>query len=222
MTKKLRAPTKAERAAGLPTSKAEALEKGLSRFLPEDGVERIIRNYGSRKFPKGVIARASNRKATRGGGTDGSRAINEALATPEGADRKAFGRAMADANAKGMDGDHIQEISRTAEGIRFKESSGRGTRSQYHKNMAAAGVPVGNQAANVQPLSPDVNQRVKPAQLRAMDAGIKRAKGSFRGIRFDRGVATFVPQQGWEEQMMAPKTIDTDPLGGMGLPISGV
>ena len=90
-------------------------------------------------------------------------------------DKQAFGRAMASANAQGMDGDHIQEVSRTAEGIRFKESQGRGTRAQYHENMRNAGVPVGNQAANVQPLPPKVNQQVKPAQLRAMDKGIQSA-----------------------------------------------
>lgn len=174
MAKKLRPPTRAERKAGLPTSKKAAIEAGLTRYV-QDGEEWIIRNYGSKTAPEGRNARASNRKQTRGGGSDGSRAINEALATPDGADKKAFAKEMSDANAKGMDGDHIQEISRTAEGIRFKEQSGRGTRQQYHKNMKAAGVPVGNQAANVQPLDPDINQRVKPAQLRAMDEGIKRA-----------------------------------------------
>jgi len=174
MAKKLRPPTRAERKAGLPTSKEAAIKAGITRYV-KDGEEWIIRNYGSKTAPEGRNARASNRKETRGGGADGSRAINEALATPDGADKKAFAKEMSNANAKGMDGDHIQEISRTAEGIRFKEESGRGTRQQYHKNMEAAGVPVGNQAANVQPLPPDVNQRVKPAQLRAMDEGIKKA-----------------------------------------------
>lgn len=171
----LRPPTQAERAAGLPTSKAEAIKLGLSRFMHPDGRERIIRNYGSRSSPNGNVALASNRKRTRGGGTGGSRQINEALATPDDANTKAFYEAMDSANSKGMDGDHIQEISRTANGIRFKEESGRGTRAQYHNNMSNAGVPVGNQAANVQPLTPDVNQRVKPAEIRAMDNGIQRA-----------------------------------------------
>ena len=120
---------------------------------------------------------SSARKGNRGGGKDGSRAINERLATPDGANRGAFGRAMAEANAQGMDGDHIREVSRTAEGIRFKESSGRGTRDEYHENFREAGVPVGNQAGNVQALPPKVNQQVKPGELRDMDKGIKGATG---------------------------------------------
>ena len=43
-----------------------------------------------------------------------------------------------------------------------------------------------------------------------------------RQVVLRHGVASFVPQQGWEEQMAAPRTIDTDPLGGNGLPIKGV
>lgn len=188
---KLKAPSKAQRAAGLPTSKAEAVKAGLTRFIPEDGAERVIRKYGTEKYPVGTVETAASRKGNRGGGTGGSRAINEALATPEGADSKAYGKAMADANAQGMDGDHIREVSRTANGIRYKEESGRGTRQQYHNNMKKAGVAVGNQADNVQPLPPKVNQGVKPAQLRAMDNGIKSANGSFKGISIKNGMVSF-------------------------------
>ena len=105
---KLRAPTAAEREKGLPTSKAAALKAGLTRFIPDDGEERIIRNYGSRKAPTGNVARAGNRKATRGGGTDGSRARAENISTPPGTNRQAFGDAMAAARQQGMDGDHYQ------------------------------------------------------------------------------------------------------------------
>lgn len=171
----LRPPTKAERAAGLPTSKQEAIKRGLSRFMHPDGEERIIRNYQSKSAPSGRVTKVSERKGSRGGGTGGSRQLNEKLATPDDADKKAFNRAMSKANSQGYDGDHRNEVSRTAEGIRFKEASGRGTRQQYHKNMRDAGISVGNQADNVQPLPPDVNQRVKPAQIRAMDAAIKVA-----------------------------------------------
>ena len=165
---------------------AEARQKAIDSkkgtyTRPSDGKRYTIRNLDNPRHKKnyggqgGRDETSAARKVNRGGGNDGSRAINEKLATPPGSDKKAFGKAMADANAKGMDGDHIQEISRTAEGIRFKEAQGRGTRAQYHANMAKAGVPVGNQAANVQPLPPKVNQQVKPAQLRAMDKGIQAA-----------------------------------------------
>lgn len=176
-------------------ARQKAIDNGKTTYVrPSDGKRYTIRNLNNERHKQnyggqgGRDELSSSRKANRGGGSDGSRAINEKLATPDGADRKAFGKAMADANAQGMDGDHIQEVSRTAEGIRFKESSGRGTRQQYHQNMAKAGVAVGNQAANVQPLDPDTNQRVKPAQLRAMDQGIKNAKGSFKGMGFPGGV----------------------------------
>ena len=193
---KLKAPSKAQRAAGLPTSKAEAVKAGLTRFIPEDGVERIIRKYGTEKYPVGTVETAASRKGNRGGGTDGSRAINEQLATPKGADKKSFGKAMADANAQGMDGDHIREVSRTAEGIRYKETSGRGTRLEFHDNYEKAGVAVGNQAGNVQALDPDINQRVKPAQLRAMDNGIAAAKGSYNGLVFSNGLVKYTTKFG--------------------------
>ena len=211
-------------------ARKKAINAGKTTYVrPSNGKRYTIRNLGNRRHLKnyggqgGRDELSSARKSNRGGGADGSRAINEKLATPDGADRKAFGRAMADANAKGMDGDHIQEISRTAEGIRFKESSGRGTRAEYHSNMQKAGVPVGNQSTNVQPLTPDMNQRVKPAQLRAMDKGIQNARGSYRGIIFHKGVPHFKFNiSDWVDDMTKPRTIDTDPLAGNGLPISGV
>ena len=135
----LRAPTRAERAAGLPSSKAEAIKRGLTRFIPEDGEERVIRKYGTPRYPVGTVEKASSRKGNRGAGTGGSRQINEQLATPDSADRKAFGKAMAKATDAGMDGDHIQEIGRTAEGIRWKEAQGRGSRAQYLQNMSEIG-----------------------------------------------------------------------------------
>ena len=64
--KKLREPTAAQRSSGLPTSKQEAIKLGITRFIPSDGRERIIRQYGSRKFPNGSIELASTRAANRG------------------------------------------------------------------------------------------------------------------------------------------------------------
>ena len=64
--KKLREPTAAQRSSGLPTTKQEAIKLGITRFIPSDGKERIIRQYGSRKFPNGSIELASSRAANRG------------------------------------------------------------------------------------------------------------------------------------------------------------
>ena len=89
-----------------------------------------------------------------------TRQLNEQLATPPWADKTKFSTAMADANAMGLDGDHIREISRTAEGIRWLESTGRGTAKQMFDSYEKAGLPLGNQAGNVQPLNPKINQHV--------------------------------------------------------------
>ena len=123
----------------------------------------------------------------RGGGTGGTRQLNEQLATPPWADKTKFGKAMSEANAMGLDGDHIREISRTAEGIKWLESTGRGTAEQMFASYEKAGLPLGNQAGNVQPLDPKLNQQVKPAELRAMDESIQRAGRQsdvvFKGLR---------------------------------------
>lgn len=195
--------------------------KKTTYVRPSDGERYTIRNLSNKRHQKnyggqgGRDELSSSRKSNRGGGSDGSRAINERLATPDGADRKAFGKAMADANSKGMDGDHINDISRTANGIRFKEQSGRGTRAEYHANMRRANIPVGNQAANVQPLPPKINQQVKPAELRAMDNAIKNARGSFNGIP---GFQHFLRNgTSNESHPMGGNVVNTDPLGGNGL-----
>ena len=161
----------------------QAIKEGKSSYTRTNGQRYTIRNRSNPKHRSNYNGQggrdelSSSRKGNRGGGKDGSRAKNEQLATPDGANRKAFGRAMAEANAQGMDGDHIAEVSRTADGIRWKEEQDRGNRDEYHENYRRAGVSIGNTAGNVQPLPPDVNQRVKPGQLRDMDRGIKGATG---------------------------------------------
>ena len=181
----------------LPRSKAQAIDRGLNRFIGKDGQLREIRRFGSRQYPQGTVERWSSRNQNRGGGTGGTRQLNEQLATPPWADKTKFSTAMADANAMGLDGDHIREISRTAEGIKWLETTGRGTAEQMFASYEKAGLPLGNQAGNVQPLDPKLNQQVKPAELRAMDESIARAGqqtdkvfGDLGSIKFRRGVAT--------------------------------
>ena len=191
-------------------ARQKAINEGKTTYVrPSNGSRYTIRNLNNDRWKKnyggqgGRDELSSARKVNRGGGTDGSRKINENLATPKGADKKAFGKAMADANAQGMDGDHIREVSRTAEGIRFKVKNGRGTVDGYHKNFKNAGIALGNQAENVQPLTPDINQRVKPNELRAVDQGIKQAKGSFKGLKFTKGGVSFRALGPWTEYLTA-------------------
>ena len=179
----------------LPRSKAQAIDRGLNRFIGKDGQLREIRRFGTSRYPQGTVERWSSRSQNRGGGTGGTRQLNEQLATPPWADKTKFSTAMADANAMGLDGDHIREISRTAEGIRWLESTGRGTAEQMFASYERAGLPLGNQAGNVQPLDPKLNQQVKPAELRAMDESIQRAgrqsDAVFKGLRTLNGAIRF-------------------------------
>lgn len=177
---KLRNPTPAERKAGLPKTKKEAIKQGINRFIPADGEERTIRNYGSNSFPNGQVQLSSSRKSNRGGSyshSSGTREFNKHLASPAGSDFEAADRAIQKANTAGMDGDHTQDLARTAEGKRFKVQSGRGTVQEYDARFAKANVPIGHTEGNIKPLLPEVNQQVKPAELRAMDNGIARADG---------------------------------------------
>ena len=153
--KELRPPTK-EEYKNLPKTKVEAIERGLSRFNPGDKKgERVIRNYGSKAFPKGIIATASNRKVTRGGGTGGSRQLNERLSTPKWADKLKFGKAMAEARAKGLVGDHKYSVART--GNALQEMSPE-RQALYHERFRKAGIPIGNQAGNIEEVTEAVNQ----------------------------------------------------------------
>ena len=43
-----------------------------------------------------------------------------------------------------------------------------------------------------------------------------------RRVIMRNAIPTFIPQQGWEEELAAPRKIDTDPLGGMGPLMGGV
>ena len=167
---RLRAPTAEERRNGLPTSKADALKAGLTRFIPEDGEERIIRNHGSRSKPNGTVVRASNRKATRGGGSNGSRTRAENVTTPPGTNRLAFGAAMAAARQQGMDGDHINDVARQARGMRGRPLRGR---LKMMARFASVGSATGNHPYNIQPLTPDQNQRIKPEDQRNLDNKLK-------------------------------------------------
>jgi len=159
----------------LPKTKAEAINLGLNRFLPEDGILRIIRNFGSKQYPNGRPEKAPTRKGSRGGGFEGKRSKTEAFTTPPNADRRAYLNATAAANAQGMDADHVYDISRTAGGIHFKITSGRGTAQEYFDNMEAAGIAVGNQADNIVPRPKNINQEVKPKETRIVDDAIARA-----------------------------------------------
>ena len=169
---KLRPPTKTEYQKGLPTSKADAIKIGITRFNPgDDKGERIIRNYGSEKFPKGVVATAGNRKATRGGGSGGSRRRNELLSTPKHANSKEFGKAMTTARSQGLVGDHRYSVARTGNAL---ADMSKNRQALMHHRFEAAGIAIGNQAANIDAITEKLNYD-KVTQERALDKAIQNA-----------------------------------------------
>lgn len=111
----LRPPTLEERKAGLPKTKQEAIDAGLTRFIPEDGKERVIRGYGSKLTPGGHVKMASSRKAT-----SGNRRIAEDMATPNEATKRAADKSMANMRSRGNVGHHRFPVSYLAAGEREK------------------------------------------------------------------------------------------------------
>jgi len=153
----------------------EAVMAGTTKFVDEAGIPTQIRNYGSDTAPHGRTTKVEVRKTSgRGKTSEGDRRkINEMLATDPTltpAEKQAFGRIMAQAAAEGMDGDHIVEIARVANAVRDMTPA---QRKAYFKNFREAGVALGNDPKNVQKLSKQENQVVKPAQLRAIDKAIQ-------------------------------------------------
>ena len=147
--KKLRPPTKKERLKGLPKSRTAAIRRGLTRYI-RDGEEWVIRNYGSKTAPKGRDTLAWKRKASRGGGSQGSRKEYETLSTPPeartGKGRGDFGRAMVEARRKGLVGDHRFSVARTGNALKMMSPA---RQALYHKRFKDAGIDIGNQAGNI-------------------------------------------------------------------------
>ena len=172
MRKTLRLPV-GDEWLSLPATKSEAIKLGLSRFVPEDGNLRVIRRYGSRLYPNGKIELDVSRRTNRGG-PNNQRAINEALSTPQWANRSAYLQAMSNAAAKGKEGHHQRPVSRTAEGIRFSEQRGRSSAGQIHSAYESVGKPLGNQEGNIDAEYPQRHRQIH-RQYDALDDGIARA-----------------------------------------------
>ena len=153
----------------------EAIMAGTTKFV-KDGDPFQIRNYGAGYAPKGQTTKVGTRKTTgRGITAEGNtRKINELLATADDlsdAEKKEFGRIMAQAAAEGMDGDHIIEVSRVANAVRNMTPE---RRAAYFKVFKNANVALGNDPKNIQKLTKELNQIVKPAEIRALDNALRK------------------------------------------------
>lgn len=153
----------------------EAIMAGTTKFV-KDGDPFQIRNYAAGYSPRGQTTKVGTRKTTgRGITSEGNtRKINEMLATdptitPE--ETAEFGRIMAQAAAEGMDGDHIIEVSRVANAVRNMSPE---RRAAYFEVMRRTGTPTGNHPKNIQKLSKEMNQVVKPAEIRALDNALRK------------------------------------------------
>ena len=160
--------------ATTPEEAIMAPSGGTTKFVKE-GDPFQIRNYAAAYSPRGQTTKVGTRKTTgRGITAEGNtRKINEALATapditPE--ETAAFGKAMAEAAAEGMDGDHIIEVSRVANAVRDMSPA---RRKAYFKILKNAGIATGNHPKNIQKLTKELNQVVKPAQIRALDKALR-------------------------------------------------
>ena len=147
---------------------------GTTKFV-KDGDPFQIRNYAAGYSPRGQTTKVGTRKTTgRGITSEGNtRKINEMLATdptitPE--ETAEFGRIMAQAAAEGMDGDHIIEVSRVANAVRNMSPE---RRAAYFEVMRRTGTHTGNHPKNIQKLSKEMNQVVKPAEIRALDNALR-------------------------------------------------
>ena len=185
--RQLRPPTETERLQGLPTTKAAALEQGITRFVPEDGEERIIRQYGSKKFPVGSVEKASTRKVNRGSGA--RRRIAQA-STPPGADPAAFGRAMASAALRGMEGHHIVPLFLSGKAVLDMTAS---RAAAYFERFQKAGVPLGDTAENIMPVSKAQHRQIHKegeavqSKLQSMEARRPSRKVTPTPVNFGGG-----------------------------------
>jgi len=160
--------------ATTPEEAIMAPSGGTTKFV-KDGDPFQIRNYGAAYAPKGQNTRVGTRKTTgRGKTAEGdTRKINEMLATdptltPE--EKKAFAKIMAQAASEGMDGDHIIEIARVANAVRDMTPE---RRAAYFEVFRNANVALGNDPKNIQKLTKQLNQVVKPAEIRSLDNALR-------------------------------------------------
>ena len=188
----LRPPTLEERKAGLPKTKQEAIDAGLTRFIPEDGKERVIRGYGSKLTPGGHVKMASSRKAT-----SGNRRIAEDMATPDEATKRAADKAMADMRSRGNVGHHRFPVSYLAAGEReqpgtiesYKRVHGEENIGHTPKSIDEMSIPDHNRLHNVE----------EPAMWRSIKKSGSQADeifGAFRALTKNKTFGALLPGVG--------------------------
>ena len=145
-------------------ARKKAISEGKTEYTrPSNNTVYTIRNLNNKRWNANYQGQGgrdeikSSRKSNRGSGTDSVRARNEQLSTPKGADRQAFGKAMTAASSKGMEGHHNTPIYLTGNALADMSPE---RQAEYHQRFKSAGVPIGNQAANITGYPPQQHRNV--------------------------------------------------------------
>ena len=201
--RQLRPPTEAERLQGLPTTKAGAIEQGITRFIPEDGEERVIRRYGSEGRPTGTIEKASSRKVNRGAAARRKLAL---ASTPPGANLLAFGQAMASAASRGLEGHHIVPLFLSGKAVLDMTAERAAT---YFERFEKVGIPIGDTAENIMPVS-----KTQHRQIHQEGEAVQRKLQSMESKRPSRRVTTTPVNFGGSARLMFNAEFDPTPDPG--------
>lgn len=202
----------------------QAIDAGKTEYTRTNGQTYNIRNLNNPKHQfnysnqGGRDELKSSRKANRGSGAVSTRARNERLSTPKGADKAAFGEAMTAASAQGKEAHHKTPVYLT--GNALAEMSPK-RQKEYHERYAKAGVPIGNLAENILGLYPK-EHRTAHAEGKAVQDWLKNKNGgvglNVQAIMTKSNMPTL---GGFQEQETAPtilpggSTYKPPQLGGM-------
>ena len=142
--------------------------------MPTDNKPGVDFTIYDRGQGKGVGFKSNpNRKITRGGGSQGSRTLNEQISTPRQtpAEKLMFGKAMTDASKRGLQGDHNNPVYRTGNALRNMSPA---RIALYIKRMHQAGQYTGNDARNITARTAKVNIG-RNTEFNALDRAILNA-----------------------------------------------
>ena len=200
--------------------------------VPEGQGERFyLKSTG-----KGTLnARPRSEKKNRRGRTESTRRLNINVSTPEHVDTTAAKQKADSIRAKGLQVDHINEVSRTGPALAAMTPEER----ERYQSL----IPSGNQADNYQGLSAEDNGR-KNRDLHRLDRYLAKKEAISPSPTLQRFLNAFKAESDNQDQRLndsksgvSPKSrfkgfpsatlgesaplggnlIDTDPLGGSGL-----
>jgi len=175
-------------------ARQKAIDSGKYRYIRKDGGESYdIRNINNPRLQDryegqgGTDERTASRIANRGN-KDGIRNQRINGQTNPNADRKAASDFKAKVNGNGNHHHHKAPIARVDNGLGKKY--GYPLPKEIHNKFNKNGTFFGDDVRNFQELTPEehiTNTDSVHRQIDNLDNGIKRAKGSFNGLRIRAG-----------------------------------